>query len=104
MRSGIEIEVASVAQMTYEDFIGSIPNPAALTIFSLEPLKGMAMVQFDPMFIFPMIDLFLGGKGEGLNLAGEFTDIEISLIHNLSGKILDNLAIAWKDIIKVKRR
>ncbi|NQS75799.1 MAG: flagellar motor switch protein FliM [Peptococcaceae bacterium] len=102
LRSGIEIEVAAVSQMTYEDFIGSIPNPAALTIFSLEPLKGMAIIQFDPMFIFPMIDLFLGGKGEGLNLAREFTDIEISLIHNLSSKILENLAIAWKDIVRVK--
>lgn len=102
LRNNIQIAVASVDQITYEDFIVSIPNPAVLTVFSLEPLKGTAIIQFDPMFLFPMIDLFFGGKGEAPGLIREFTDIELSVARNLAQKVLENLALAWKDIIQVK--
>lgn len=102
LRNNIQVEVASVDQMTYEDFIGSIPSPAVLTVFSLEPLKGTAIVQFDPMFLFPMIDLFFGGKGEAPGSVREFTDIELAVARNLAEKFLENLSMAWKDIIQVK--
>lgn len=102
LRNNIQVEVASVDQMTYEDFIGSIPSPAVLTVFSLEPLQGTAIVQFDPMFLFPMIDLFFGGKGEAPGTVREFTDIELSVARNLAEKVLENLAQAWKDIIQIK--
>lgn len=101
LRNNIQVEVASVDQLTYEDFIRSIPSPTVLTIFSLEPLKGTAIAQLDPMFLFPMIDLFFGGNGEAPRSVRELTDIELSVARNLSIKILENLALAWKDIVQV---
>jgi len=102
LRNNISFEVASVDQMTYEDFIGSIPSPTVFTIFTLEPLNGKGIIQFDPMFLFPMIDLYFGGKGETPAPVREFTDIELSVARHLSEKFLENLSLAWKDIIQVK--
>jgi flagellar motor switch protein FliM len=102
LRNNISFEVASVDQMTYEDFISSIPSPTVFTIFALEPLNGKAIIQFDPMFLFPMIDLFFGGRGEAPGSLREFTDIELSVARNLAEKFLENLALAWKDIVQVK--
>lgn len=101
LRNNIQVEVASVDQLTYEDFIRSIPSPTVLTIFSLEPLKGTAIAQLDPLFLFPMIDLFFGGDGEAPRSVRELTDIELTVARKLSMKILENLALAWKDIIQV---
>lgn len=102
LRNNITIEVASVDQLTYDDFIRSIPTPTVLAIFSLDPLQGTAIAQFDPMFIFPVIDLFFGGSGETVRTVRELTDIELSVVRNLSSKILENLALAWKDVLQVK--
>ncbi|HOV80828.1 MAG TPA: flagellar motor switch protein FliM [Bacillota bacterium] len=102
LRNNIAIEVASIDQLTYDDFIRSIPTPTVLTIFSLNPLKGTAIVQFDTTFIFPVIDLFFGGSGEVTRSVRELTDIELSVVRKLSVKILENLALAWKDIFLVE--
>jgi len=102
LRSEIQMEVASVDQLTYEDFIRSIPTPTVLVIFSLSPLKGTAVLQFDLAFLFPLIDLFFGGSGEAPAEIRELTDIELSVTKRLSGIVLDNLALAWKDIVQVE--
>lgn len=99
LRNNVQLEVVSVDQLTYEDFIRSAPSHTVLTIFSLIPLQGTAILQYDPMFLFPMIDLYFGGNGESPKYVRELTDIEISVTKKLSAKILENLALAWKDII-----
>ncbi len=100
LRCNIQIEVASIVQLTYEDFIHSVPNPAVLTLFSINPLKGTAIAQLDPVFLFPVIDLFFGGSGVTPKSIRDLTDIELSVTRKLMTKILDNLALAWKDIIR----
>ena len=102
LRSDIQIEVASVDQLTFEDFIRSIPTPTVLVVFSLSPLKGTAIAQLDPVFLFPVIDLFFGGNGTAPKTIRDLTDIELSVARNLAVKILDNLALAWKDIVQVE--
>lgn len=102
LRSNIQIEVVSVDQLTFEDFIRSIPSPTVLVVFSLSPLKGTAIAQLDPVFLFPMIDLFFGGNGDPPKNIRDLTDIELSVARKLTIKILDNLALAWKDIVQVE--
>lgn len=102
LRNNIQFEVASVDQLTYEDFIRSTPSPTVLTVFSLNPLSGTAILQLDPLFLFPMIDLYFGGNGEPPKSVRELTDIELSVARKLSMKILENLAMAWKDIVQVE--
>lgn len=102
LRCNISLEVSAVDQLTYEDFIRSVPTPTVLSIFSLKPLKGTAIVQFDPVFLFPMIDLFFGGDGKASVSVRELTEIELSVVRKLSIKVLENLAVAWKDIVQVE--
>jgi flagellar motor switch protein FliM len=102
LRNEIQVNVASVDQLTFEDFIRGIPTPTVLTVFSAPPLKGTAIFQFDPMFLFPVIDLFFGGSGDAPSSVRELTDIELSVSRKLSVNILNNLALAWKDIVQVE--
>jgi len=99
LRNNIQVEVVSVDQLTYEDFIKSIPSPTVITIFTVKPFEETAIIQFDPMFLFPMIDLFFGGNGETPGEVRELTDIELSVTKNLSSIVLDNLVLSWKDIV-----
>ncbi len=102
LRNNIQVEVASTDQLTYEDFIRSIPSPTVLVVFTLKPLVGTAIAQLDPMFLFPMIDLFFGGDGETPRSVRELTDIELAVARKMAVIILDNQALAWKDVIEVE--
>ena len=65
LRSLVHVHVASVDQLTYEEFIRSIPSPTALAVINMDPLKGSAILEIDPAITFTIIDRLFGGTGEG---------------------------------------
>lgn len=100
LRSSVQVKIASVDQLTYEDFLVSIPSPTLMTVFSMQPLKGTAVLETNPALVFPIIDLLFGGPGEMPGTVRELTDIEMSVLRKLNAKILENLAYAWTDIFQ----
>ena len=102
LRTNITVTVSSVEQFSFDDFIRSLPMPTLLTVFSLKPLKGMAVMETNPHFLFPVIDLLFGGPGEMSSKMRELTDIEISVAKKLNAKILDHLTFAWSDVFTVR--
>lgn len=101
LRSNIIVRVASVDQFTFDDFVRSIPVPTVLTVFTLKPLKGMAVMETNPQFMFPTLDLLFGGPGDLPHKVRDMTDIELSVIRKLTGKLLENLQLAWQDVYEV---
>ncbi len=99
LRTIIEIELQSVDQMTYGEFLMSIPSPTSFNIFSLKPLEGDAVLELNPSIIFPMLDRLLGGTGKVFNIDRELTDIELNLLDTILKIIIQQLKIAWNGII-----
>ncbi len=102
LRSNINIELASVGQIIFDEFIRSVPSPTILTIFDLLPLNGSAILESNTSFIFPIIDLMFGGNGATTDLNRELTDIEIQVIKKIMSRILEYLVPTWQDIFEVK--
>ncbi|KYH32636.1 flagellar motor switch protein FliM [Neomoorella mulderi] len=98
LRANIQVKIVSVEQMTYEDFILSLPTPTLMNVFTLEPLKGSAVLQANMNFIFPIIDLLFGGRGEMLASKRDLTEIELHVLRRLNGRILEQLSYSWADI------
>ncbi|MDA8096167.1 MAG: flagellar motor switch protein FliM [Desulforudis sp.] len=102
LRANIIVRVASVDQFTFDDFVRSIPTPTVLTVFTLQPLKGMAVMETNPQFMFPIIDLMFGGPGEMPRKVRDMTDIELSVIRKLTKKLFENLQLAWQDVYNIE--
>ncbi len=98
MRSIIEIQLQSVDQMTYGEFLMSLPSPTSFNIFSLKPLDGSAVLELNPSIAFPMIDRLLGGKGESYESERELTDIELNLLETVLRLIMGKLKDAWAGV------
>ncbi|MCL5045844.1 MAG: flagellar motor switch protein FliM, partial [Actinobacteria bacterium] len=101
-RSMVSVSVASVDDLTYAEFIRSIANPSVLTVFSLPPLKGNAVMDINPSIAFPMIDRIFGGPGNKLDKARPLTEIEGVVMERLSRGFLESLAEAWHNIAEFK--
>ena len=104
LRSLVNVHVASVDQLTYEEFIRSIPNPTTLGIINMDPLKGSAVLEIDPAITFSIIDRLFGGKGEGTKVNRDLSDIEQSVMENIIVRILGNLREAWSQVIDLRPR
>lgn len=101
MRSIVEIQLHSVDQMTYGEFLMSLPSPTSFNIFSMKPLEGAAILEINPSIAFPMIDRLLGGKGDPYESSREFSDIELNLLDTLLRQVMQNLKEAWSSITEI---
>ncbi len=101
MRSIVEIQLHSVDQMTYGEFLMSLPNPTSFNVFSMKPLEGSGVLEINPSIAFPMLDRLLGGKGEPFESNREFSDIELSLFETVLRVMMSTLKEAWGPVAEV---
>jgi len=98
MRSIVEIQLHSVDQMTYGEFLMSLPSPTSFNVFSIKPLDGSCVIEINPSIAFPMIDRLLGGLGESFESTRELTDIELNLLDAILRIVMQRLKEAWGPI------
>ena len=99
LRNYVSLSVSSVDQVTYQEFIQSIPNPTITATFSISPLEGKALIEFSPTIGFPIIDRLLGGQGFSNLQARELTEIEQRVLGNLIDEGMVILKEAWSSMI-----
>ncbi len=104
LRSLVHVHVASVDQLTYEEFIRSIPNPTTLAVINMDPLRGSAILEIDPAVTFSIIDRLFGGQGEGAKFQRDLTDIEQSVMEGIIVRVLGNMREAWSTVIDLRPR
>ncbi|MFG6115110.1 flagellar motor switch protein FliM [Halobacillus sp. MO56] len=101
LRTYVNISVASVDQVPYEEFIRSIPKMTILNIFSLPPLNGRILFEINPNIAYTMLDRVLGGSGASVNKVENLTEIETTIMSQLFEHASDNLKEAWSSIVDV---
>jgi flagellar motor switch protein FliM len=101
LRSLVEIKVTGVQQMTYEEFIATLENPTSINIFTMEPLKGNAVLEMNVGLMFAMIDRVLGGPGIVPKKVREWTGIEIPVVERIVVRALDSLREAWQKVAPI---
>lgn len=99
LRSYLAVNLVSVEQLSYGEFVEGLPSPTCLVSLSLRPYDGNALIELNPSLIFPIIEIILGGKGRAAdNLKREITEIEQTLLDTLFRIILNDMREAWKGV------
>lgn len=101
LRTYVNISVASVDQIPYEEFIRSIPNMTILNIYSVEPLEGRILMEVNPNIAYALLDRLLGGKGSSFNKIDSLTEIDTMLMSQLFEKAVVNLEEAWSSLVEI---
>lgn len=102
LRAVSQVNVASVDQVPYDDYIGSSPNPSLLAVVSLEPLSGAGILQVPLPLAMSVLDRLLGGSGTGPYPARALTDIEEGLITEILDRCLSQLASAFESLVAIE--
>ncbi len=101
LRTIIEVRVATAEQLTYSEFIHSLPNPTNFNLVSAEPLEGQMCLELSPLIIFPIIDRLLGGSSnETFVPQRPLTMIELRLVRRITDRALLNLTEVWSSLVE----
>ena len=102
LRQVVSINTLSVHVAKYEEFIKTIPVPASLNLFKVNPLKGSALFVIESRVVFALVDIIFGGTGrETVKIEGrEFTTIENNLIKKIVLDALSDFEDVWKIIVQ----
>ena len=101
LRMRVEIEIVSVDQLTYEEFVESMPSPISVGVFEFEPLSGQVLLGISFEVISCIVNRMLGGVGNIENQTRELTDIEKALAKKVINIIIKSLEDSWNTIIPV---
>lgn len=102
LRTVVRVDLTSIDQLTYDEFILSVSRPTSMSIIDMSPLDGKGVLEMSPAMVFPIVDRVLGGKGNPLSKLRELTEIENRIVYRLVLMILDSLKRAWEQLIEFK--
>lgn len=103
LRTIVEIRVATIEQLTYSEFIHSLPNPTNFNLLNVEPLEGQVCLEISPLIIYPIIDRLLGGANTELFIPQRpLTLIELRLVARITDRALACLTEVWSELVEVK--
>lgn len=104
LRALVYIEVSSIEQLPYEEFIRSTLTPSVIAIFRMEPLEGSGIFDLSIPVAFAILERLVGGTGSAETSIRELTEIEEALIEVIVSDALRFLRNAIGEIIDVNPR
>lgn len=100
LRTVVRVDLVSIDQLTYDEFILSVARPTVLSIINMSPLDGTAVIELSPNIVFPIVDRILGGRGLNLSEPRELTEIENRIVNRIVGMLLDSWRRSWEQLIE----
>ncbi|WP_342469865.1 flagellar motor switch protein FliM [Ureibacillus sp. FSL K6-3587] len=101
LRTYVQISVASVDQIPFEEFVRSIPNMTLINVFEVPPLDGNILMEINPNIAYSMLDRLMGGSGSSYSNVDNLTEIEQRIMTNLFERAFENLREAWENIVEI---
>jgi len=98
LRTSTEVNMVSVEQLSYQEFLLSLPDPTCFNAISIKPLEGTLALEVNPTLVFPIIDKMLGGPGEPLKVPRTMTYIEESIFDGILKLLLEDLRESWRGL------
>ena len=101
LRKNIQVSVSSSETVTFSEFTNSLSNPVILGIVDFQPLNGDIIIELASNLGFAMIDRMLGGQGQPLDKARDFSEIEMIILEKLMVVCLQLMREPWKNVIDI---
>lgn len=101
VRDPIALELQSVEELTFGEFMLALPSPCASFILDVEGTGQQGVMDFGHEFAYFMVDRFLGGTGRPAVLERSLTPTERLLVRLLADRVAQQLAEVWQDHVKM---
>ena len=94
----VNINVTSIDQIYYSEYILSVSNPACLYTFEIKNTDIKGILELNPDLALTLVDRLLGGSGVGAKQANIITSIEQKVLGIVAERVMLDLRKAWQII------
>jgi flagellar motor switch protein FliM len=102
LRSYVVVNLVSLEQISYSEFLEGLASPTCIAYIGLQPYDGTAVLELNLGLMFGLIELLLGSKGRStLVVQRKITDIEKNLVQTLMRVVLRDLSDTWKSVADI---
>jgi flagellar motor switch protein FliM len=101
LQTTVTINVLSVDQLFYSEFVLSIASPSCLYIFRILESDALAVLELSPQLVLAMVEHLMGGVAEGEKNARQITKIEQSIVKGIVQRALGDIQRAWKTVAEL---
>lgn len=101
LKKPVEAKIAAIEQVSFDEFVHSVPNFTLMGVFKSAPLSGLQILEINPQFSLQIVELLCGYtevSSEELHNKSNFTDIELAILEDVMQSLLRSFESAWKDI------
>ncbi|WP_334107098.1 flagellar motor switch protein FliM [Methylobacillus sp.] len=104
LRRTTEVSVGPVKVSKYSEFIRNLVVPTNLNLVQVKPLRGTALMVFDPTLVFLIVDNLFGGDGRfHTRVEGrDFTQTEQRIIQRVLSIVFETYAKSWEPVHKLE--
>src|SRR5579883_3557294 len=103
LRSYLTVNLVSVEQLSYAEFLEGLPSPTCLVSLGLRPYDGNGVLELNPNLVFSVVEMLMGGTGKTASaLQRDLTEIAQKLLDGLIRIILQDLRESWKGVTAVE--
>jgi flagellar motor switch protein FliM len=104
LRKNCEVSVLGVKMIKFAEYVHSLAVPSNLNLVRIKPLRGTALVVFEPRLVFTVIDNFFGGDGRfHARIEGrDFSPTENRVIQIMLGALFGAMSEAWAPVLAME--
>jgi flagellar motor switch protein FliM len=97
VRMECDMKLAAFTSTTFAKFCEGLATPTHLTLFQVEPMRGVGIVDLGLPISLALADRLLGGKGKVADTNRPLTEIETELLADAIQVVLTEWTALWDD-------
>jgi flagellar motor switch protein FliM len=101
-RLDFSVTLAGLQTISFQKFVERAGMPLHFTLFRLDPLRGIGLLEIPPPLGLNIVDCLMGGAGKVDNTARALTEIESALLDQVSDVVLGEWCLPWTSVQELK--
>lgn len=102
LRIEFSLQIERIGIVGYQKFVESLPQPAHITLFRIEPLKGVGLLVVPPRWGLALVDRLLGGPGLPPEADRDLSEIEVALLDQIQDLLLKEWCLHWPEMRELR--
>ncbi len=102
LRTEIRIQMSKLETVSFKELTEELANPSQITLFHLDPLEGVGLLEISSALALSIVDRRTGGPGTCSDAARDMSAIEMALLKQPIDLILTEWCNVWEGMADLR--